>query len=182
MKLTFDILSAFHRLIRVLAGLLALSVSILAQSSGTQQITLTEAQAKAVSSGRGTDIAQLAVDAARYHRKAVQADHFPKVEAFFANLHFNKFMGQTIELARRTAELPLFTKDMTIFAGTVTQPVTPIFKIRQAVAIARADEEIAKAKAAHLAAQLTAEVERTYFAVLISQRRQTGSANGSDDD
>jgi outer membrane protein TolC len=169
-----EISKTLRRLLVVLAGLVVLCVSVAAQSPGpgTQRITLTEAQAKAVSSSKGSDLAQLAVDAARYHRKAVQADYFPKIESFFANLHFNKFLGETIQLARRTADLPLLSKDQTIFTATVTQPVTPLFKVRQAVEIARADEEIAKAKGAHLAAQLTAEVERTYFAVLIAQRRQ----------
>jgi len=90
-------------------------------------------------------------------------------------LHFNKFLGQTIVLARRTAELPLLAKDQTIVAVTVTQPVTPLFKVHEVVKIARADEVVASAKAAQLTAQVLSKVEQIYFALLIAQRQQTGA-------
>ena len=54
----------------------------------------------------------------------------------------------------------------------MTQPVTPLFKVREAVSIARADEEIAKAKATQSAAQVADSVERFYFGLLIAQRQQ----------
>jgi outer membrane protein TolC len=169
----FETARVFGRLSWIAGGVWILTASVAAQSPMPQHITLTQAQSKAVGSKGGADLAQLAVDAARYHRQAVQADYFPKIDSTFANLHFNKFLGQTFQLARRTADLPLFTKDQTIVVVTVTQPVTPLLKVREAVEIARADEVIAKNKAAYLAAQLSAEVERTYFAILIAQRRRT---------
>jgi outer membrane protein TolC len=140
-----------------------------------RRLTLEEAQARA--SGTATrDLGQLGVDAARYHREAVQADYFPKIDATFANLHFNKFLGDTIRLGRRVADLPLLEKDQTIVAFTVTQPVTPIFKVREAVQIARADETIARAKAALASANNASVVEQTYFALMIAQRQQTFAA------
>src|SRR5262245_53650256 len=90
-----------------------------------RRITLTEAKAQAQAVGKAGNLGQLAIDAARYHRKAAEADYFPKIGSTFANLHFNKFLGQRIETASRTVELPLADKDQTIVAVTVTQPVTP---------------------------------------------------------
>ena len=159
-------------LLSVAAGGLILTANLVAQSGGIQRITLDQAQAQATTN-KTANLAQLGIDAARYHRQAAQADYFPKIDSTFANLHFNKFLGQTIQLARRQADLPLLTKDQTVFAVTVTQPVTPLFKVREAVSIARADEEIAKAKATQSAAQVADSVERFYFGLLIAQRQQT---------
>src|SRR5262245_60882194 len=143
------------------------------------RITLAEAQARAVAT-RAAGVARLNADAARYHRLAAQADYFPKVGATFFNLHHNKFMGKTIELFPRGTLLPtlarafpLVNKDQTFVAVTVTQPLTPLFKVHQAVQIAKADERSAEVKASLSAAQVAMNVEQTYFALLIAQRRQT---------
>src|SRR5262245_28073952 len=117
---------------------LLVSGTVTAQSkSKAQRITLTEAQAQAQAQavGNAGHLAQLGIDEARFHRKAAQADYFPKVGSTFANLHFNKFLGQRIETATGTAELPLAAENQTIVAFTVTQPVTPLFKVHQVVNI-----------------------------------------------
>jgi hypothetical protein len=107
-----------------------------AESANVRRITLEEAQALA-GAASAPSLAQLGIDAARYHREAVQADYFPKISSTFANLHFNKFMGERIELLRRTRELPLAGKDQTIAAFTPMQPITPLLKVREAVQIVR---------------------------------------------
>ncbi len=142
-------------------------------TSGALRITLEEAQARAVST-QALILGGASIDAARHHREAAQADYFPKVGAYFANMHFNKFLGDTIQLVRfrRTFAVPLFDKDQTYAGATVTQPLTPLFKVHQAVRIARADERIARARADAASTQLAAEVELAYFELLIAQRRQ----------
>ena len=139
---------------------------------GVRLITLDDAQAQAAASAM-KNLARLTIDAAKYHRQAVQADYFPKVDASFLNFHYNKFLGQQIQLFRRDAELPLFGKDETAVLLTVIQPVTQLLQVRQAVKLARADEEIAKAKAAGMTSQIAMNVEHAYFALLIAQRQQT---------
>jgi outer membrane protein TolC len=154
---------------------LLVSPNALAQSEGIQRITFEQAQAQAQAQAGADKVASLArlgIDAARYHRKAVQADYLPKIGSEFFNLHFNKFMGQKFELLNRERTLPLVDKDQTIFVATVTQPVTPLFKVRQAVRIARADEAIAEAKATQMLAQVAANIESIYFRLLVAQRRQ----------
>ncbi len=140
-------------------------------SSEVRHITLDDAKANAAGAAT-SNLAQLGVDAAKYHRQAAQADYFPKLSAEFLNLHYNKFMGQTIQLFRREAALPLFGKDETAVALTFIQPVTQLLQVHQAVTVARADEQIARAKGAQLVAQISENVERLYFALLIAQRRQ----------
>jgi outer membrane protein TolC len=52
----------------------------------------------------------------------------------------------------------------------VTQPITQLFGVRQLVRIARADENIAKAKADMPVTEIARLVEKTFFEVLIAQR------------
>jgi outer membrane protein TolC len=147
-------------------------------ASGPLRITLEEALARAVATN-ALVAASAGVDAAHWRHKAVQSDYFPRVGAYLVNLHFNKLMGDTIQLFRRgiifptvSRAVPIFDKDMTYVGPTVTQPLTPLFKIHEAVRIAKADERVARAKANAASVQLAADVERAYFDLLIAQRRQ----------
>ena len=159
----------------IAAGGWLLNDNLAAQSGGSRRITLQEVQARTTSAL--PDLARLTVDVAKYHRRAVQADYFPKLDGFFSNLHTNKFMGQRIQVARlgATATLPLVDKDSTVAWATFTQPVTPLFKVRQAVDIARADETIAQTKANLMNSQVAGNAARIYFELLIAQRRQTAA-------
>jgi outer membrane protein TolC len=148
------------------------------RSSDVRSITLEEAKAKATGGSAISNVALLGIDAAKYHRQAAQADYFPKLSADFLNLHYNKFMGETVQVIERHTRqpifgfgIPLFGKDETAVALTVIQPVTQLLQVHQAVNIARADEEIARAKGAQMAAQVSENVERAYFGLLIAQRR-----------
>jgi outer membrane protein TolC len=124
-------------------------------------------------------LSHLSVEAARQHRLGVQADYFPKFGATFVNLHFTDFLGQVLRfrgpILSNLSPVPvqIVNKDMTIAALTFVQPITPLFEVRQAVRIARADERIAMAKAAASISKNTrdTEVEQTYFELLIAQRR-----------
>jgi hypothetical protein len=125
-------------------------------------------------------LGQLSVEAAKQHRLAVEADYFPKFGATFANLHYSEFLGQLVTVRRPIAggsliqvPVPIFSQNMTIANVTLTQPITPLFEVRQAVRIARADERIAMAKAAIPVTKNArdTELEETYFKLLIAQRR-----------
>jgi len=132
-----------------------------------RHISLEEVKGKAAGAAV-SKVGELEINAAKYHRQAVQADYFPKLSADFLNLHYNKFMGQSIQLFRREASVPLFGKDWTAVALTVVQPVTQLLQVRQAVTIARADERIASAKVAQMSTQAAESVERVYFTLLIA--------------
>jgi hypothetical protein len=78
-------------------------------TSGALRITLEEAQARAVST-QALILAEAGADAARYHRKAAQSDYFPKVGAYLVNIHYNKFMGETIQLFARRPLIPTVSR------------------------------------------------------------------------
>src|SRR5215813_5785307 len=89
------------------------ATALAAEAADARRITLDEAQAEAAAAS-AANLAQLGVNAARYHREAIRADYFPKIDSMFVNLHFNKFMGQRIPVFGRTTELPLLDKDQTL--------------------------------------------------------------------
>src|SRR5215475_9686621 len=147
-------------------------------ASGPLRLTLEEALARAVSTN-ALIAAAAGADETHWRHKALQSDYFPRVGAYLVNIHYNKFMGDTIQLFRRgiifptvSRAVPLFDKDQTFVGPTVTQPLTPLFKVHEAIRIAKADERIARAKANAASVQLTADVERAYFDLLIAQRRR----------
>jgi hypothetical protein len=74
------------------------------------------------------------------------------------NLHFNKFMGDTVRLFRRDAEIPLFGKNWTAVSLTVIQPVTQLLQVHQAVNVTRADEE-SQNEAAGMTSQVAMNIE-----------------------
>ena len=183
------ILESFRSIVALAVLLLSCSLSVQAQNNLSRNeiainpvtsqkvvpITLPEAQAKARETP-ALRAANLTADAARYRRQAAAADYYPKIGATFANLHFNKLMGDTIPVANRNVEVPLLNKDQSIVALTVTQPVTPLLKVREAVKLAKADEIIADAKATKAIADIASNVEAPYFALLIAQLQHAEAA------
>src|SRR5215831_16292467 len=148
-------------ILMLLAGIAGLfwSANIEAQTREARRISLDEAQAQAALATEA-HLAQLGVDAAKYHRQAAEADYLPKIDATMFNVHYNKFMGQSFQLFNRSGAVPILGKNETLTAFTVTQPVTPLLKVRQAVKIAKADEVVARAKAAQFTAEVQTNVEK----------------------
>jgi outer membrane protein TolC len=142
-----------------------------------RHLTLDEAQRVPVQANAAmARLGQLSVEAAEHHRKAAAADYFPKVSATAWNIHFNEFMGQQITIVRPlgatvTAGLPLLGQDQSFVAFNAIQPLTPIFKVRQAVNFARADENIARAKAGLPVEESRHALTKAYFDLLIAQKQ-----------
>jgi outer membrane protein TolC len=151
---------------------------------GPRSITLQQVQQSANRAASALQhLSMLSVEAARQHRLAVRADYYPKFGATFTNLHATDFLGQIVQVRRPfagvTTQVPvdIFNQNQTIAALSFVQPITPIFQVRQAVRIARADERIAMAKAAVSVSKNArdTEIEVTYFRLLIAQRRLTSA-------
>jgi outer membrane protein TolC len=121
-------------------------------------------------------LAQLQVEVAKQTRLGTRSSFFPQIGSSFENFHFNKFMGEQIQVRRplvgTTAELglPLLGQDQTFVALTATQPITPIFQLRQLSKINLADERIARAKAGLPVSEKANNVEKTYYELLVAQR------------
>jgi outer membrane protein TolC len=151
--------------------------------AGVRRITLEEAQeAAAAANNPMVRLGQLSVEVAREHRLGVQGLYFPNVGTQFANLHLNKETGQVLSVQRPLPGMPpveiavnVFAKNQTIFNVAAVQPVTPLFSVYQLVKIARADENIAKAKAGLPVAEVAVQVEKNYFDLLVAQRELTSA-------
>jgi outer membrane protein TolC len=142
-----------------------------------RRVTLEEAQQMAAGASNPlVRLGQLQVEIAKQHRLGVQAQYFPSIGTTFFNAHLNKQTGQVLTVRRPIAGTSLsvpvniFSKNQTIFDVNATQPVTPLFAIYQLVKIARADENIAKAKAGMPVAETASRVEKNYFDLLVAER------------
>src|SRR5262249_36865174 len=142
-----------------------------------RHITLEQAQQAAkLADPLTARLGDLGVEAANDLRHAAQADYLPQFGTTFVNVHFNKFMGQEIEVTRpgsgttTTVAIPLIGQDQTLFAVNGIQPITQLLKVRQEVKVARADENIARAKAV-LPVTTSTAVEKTYFDLLVAQKQ-----------
>ncbi len=140
-----------------------------------RRITLEEAelQAGSASSNPLIRLGQLQVEVARQNRLGAFSTFFPQISSGFENMHFNKFMGQELQVANRTLGLPLAGQNQTFLDITVTQPITPLFQIYQLYKIAQADETIARAKAGLPATQVASNVEKDFYGLLVAQRLLT---------
>jgi outer membrane protein TolC len=139
---------------------------------GVRRITLEEAQQGASGANNPlVRLGELSVEVAKEHRLGVQGLYFPNVGMQFANLHLNKETGQVLGTRLGVAvPINIFEKNQTDFNVAAVQPVTPLFSVYQLVKIARADENIAKAKAGMPVAEVAAKVEKNYFDLLVAQR------------
>jgi outer membrane protein TolC len=152
-----------------------------ARSGRPQRLTLQQVQQQSANRVAGplAHLSQLSVEAAKQHRLGVEADYFPKFGATFLNLHTTDFLGQIVQVRRPVTgnlievPVPILNQNQTVAALTFVQPITPLLEVRQAVRIARADERIAMAKAAASVSKnaRNAEVEETYFKLLIAKRQ-----------
>lgn len=140
---------------------------------GTLRITLEEAQQMAAGASNPlVRLGELQMEIAKQHRLGVQAMYFPNIGGQFFNLHFNKNTGPVLTLGplSETKAINVVGKDQTAFNFSAVQPVTPLFTIYQLAKIARADENIARAKAGMPVAETASNVEKTYFELLIAER------------
>jgi outer membrane protein TolC len=146
--------------------------------AGARRLTLEGAKAQAASANNPLiRLGQLSVEVAKQHRLGVQALYFPNIGTQFANLHLNKETGQVVTFSRLGLRVPvnIFSKNQTDFNLAAAQPVTPLFSIYRLVKIARADENIAKAKAGMPVAEVAMKVEKNYFDLLVAQRELTSA-------
>lgn len=142
-------------------------------------ITLQEAQQKAAPAGSNPlmRLGQLQVEVARQTRLGTRSTFFPQIGSVFDNFHFNKLLGQEIEVRRpilggtTTVALPLLGKNQTVVAVTATQPITPLFQLRELYKINLADERIARAKAGMPVSETADKVEKAYYELLVAQRQ-----------
>src|SRR5215510_5155241 len=146
-------------------------------------LSLTDAQQRAqVASGPLQRLGELQVEAARQHRLGVKSMYFPAITTQFMNLHMSETPGELLTFQRPltggllSVPVAAVLQDQTAVNVVVTQPITQLFGVRQLVRIARADENIARAKAGMPVTEIAREVEKTFFELLIAQRELSAGA------
>jgi outer membrane protein TolC len=147
-------------------------------AAGLRLITLEQAQQMALGASNPlVRLGQLQVEIAKQNRLGVQGLYFPNIGSQVENLHFNKNTGPVLALDRLGVTIPvdLIGKNQTAFNVAAVQPITPLFAIYQLVKIARADENIARAKAGMPVAETASNVEKNYFDLLVAQRELTSA-------
>ena len=138
-----------------------------------RRITLDEAQQLAGGTSNPlVRLAELQVRVAKEHRLGVQSLYFPNISGQLENLHFNKNTGPVLTFDRLGKIVPvdIIGKNQTAYNFSAVQPLTPLFAVHQLVKIARADENIARAKAGMPVAETASKVEKNYFELLIADR------------
>jgi outer membrane protein TolC len=160
----------------------AVGGSASAQNAGAapvdvRRITLQQAQQLAATASNPlARLGELQVEAARQHRLGVKSLYFPNVSTQFVNIHFNDPLGQVLTVRRPlvgqfvSVPVNVFQQDQTVVNVLAAQPITPLLSVRQLVKIARADENVARAKAGLPVTELAGRVENNYFDLLIAQR------------
>jgi len=144
---------------------------------GVVTLTLDEAQQQAaVASNPLVRLGELQVEVAKQHRLGVEAQYFPAVSTSFFDLHYNKHPGDVLSVGREgVVAINIINKDSNTMNFLAVQPITPLFSIYQLSKIARADENIARAKAGMPLAQTARNVEKAFFELLVAQRELTAS-------
>jgi len=142
-----------------------------------RRITLQQAQQMAAAATNPVvRLGQLQVEAAEQHRLGVKANYYPNVATQAYGLRLSTFPGDALTVQRPIRggfiSVPVNIIEQNQFAVNVAavQPITPIFAVRQLVRIARADENIARAKAGMPVLEQASIVEKGYFDLLIAER------------
>jgi len=140
-------------------------------------ITLDDAQKQAqVAAAPLQRLGELQVEAARQHRLGVKSMYFPSISAQADYLHLTENPGQIFSVQRPLTgglfQVPVQAvfQDQNAVNVVVTQPITQLFGVRQLVKIARADENIARARAGMPVSEVARQVEKNFFDLLIAQR------------
>ena len=158
-------------------GRLALPRYVADLPASVRRITLQQAQQMAAAATNPlVRLGQLQVEAAEQHRLGVKSNYYPNIATQAYGLRLSTFPGDELLVRRPLAgtfvSLPVNIIEQNQFAVNVAavQPITPIFAVRQLVKIARADENIARAKAGMPVIEQASIVEKSYFDLLIAER------------
>ncbi len=157
----------------------------------SKRLTLEEAKQLAISNNKLINLAVLNVEAKSYAIKVARADYFPKVSANALYFHFNDDLGSVLTVSSRSINRPrgqplvsfpgstvsasVFNQNSSFLQIAVVQPLTDLFKVRQGVKIAQADQQIAKAEWAKGVRALVSGVEQLYWSLLAARKLQAGA-------
>jgi outer membrane protein TolC len=154
--------------------------------AGVRRITLGDAQQLAqAASDPLVRLGRLQVEAAEEHRKGVRSMYFPSVSTQFFALHLTTEPGELLTFQRPltgallSVPIQVFFQNQNAVNIIATQPITQLWSIRQLVKIARADENIARAKAGLPVMAAARDVEKNFFELLVAEREFAAADSGA---
>jgi len=157
-------------------GIVRAKAALTPAFDGVFRVTLDEAQQAAAGANNPlVRLGELQVEAAKQHRRGVEAQYFPNLSSSFLDLHYNKHPGEVLSAGPPVVAVNIISKDSNAVNLLAVQPITPLLSIYQLAKIARADENIARAKAGLPVAETALRVEKNFFELLVAQRELTGA-------
>jgi outer membrane protein len=146
------------------------------------RLTLEEAKQRALDASKLLSLAGMNITSKEYAIAAAKADYYPKVLGMAVYFHLDRPLGDVLTTKGRPAlGIPPVAIDVNVVNRNpstetvyVAQPITLLLKVRQAVRIAQADQQIAQAELEKGIRALSSGVEQLYWGLLAAQRIRAG--------
>ncbi len=146
-------------------------------------VTLREAKALALQNSRVMRLASLQINEKQHAATAASKDFFPKLLANLMYFNFNQSLGTVVTtqghvLPARQIAVPVINQSAPLGMLTVAQPVTALYKVRQAVRFAQAEVGAAQAQMVFARREIAKGVEEVYVALLILKQSREATVKG----
>jgi outer membrane protein TolC len=155
------------------------------------RITIEEAKTRALANNKLLNIGSMNVESKCYAIKVAKSNYFPHVIGNTVFLHFNDDLGTVLATQGRTitgprgtplvtfpataVDLPFLNQNSEFTAVTAIQPLTDLFKVKQGVEIAKADQAIAQAQLEQGIRKVASGTEQLYWGLLFVRKIQAGA-------
>jgi len=149
------------------------------QVPATYHLSLAEAKTRVLENSVVMELATTQIAAKRYTTQAAEKDYLPKLLNSFSYFHFDSDLGAVVRTPgifnpATAITVPVINQDAPQYTALAVQPITPLWKVRQAVNISAADVGTAKAQKREARRELTKGIEQLYFGILATQQIKGG--------
>lgn len=150
-----------------------------AAAAGIYRLSLDEAKCRVLQNSVVMEMATAQVAAKGYALDAARKDYLPKLLNSFSYYHFDSDLGSVLTTPgifnpATTVAVPIIEQDATLYTAAAIQPITPLLKVKEAVAIGEADLGSADAQREQARVELVKGVEQLYVGVRAAQRVKAG--------
>jgi outer membrane protein len=155
------------------------------------RITIDEAKQRALANNKLLNIGGLNADAKAFAVNAARSNYFPHVSGTAVYLHFNDELGTVLATQGRTVSgprgrvlatfpstavnVPFLNQDTSLSTVYALQPITDLLKVKQGVAIAKEDVQIARAQLEQGIRKVASGTEQLYWGLLAVRKIQGGA-------
>jgi outer membrane protein TolC len=149
-----------------------------ALASPVYRLTLEQARDRALTNNKALILARLNADEKALATSAAKRDYFPKFLASDTYFHFDRPLGTVLTtpsgpsggLPSTTVAANVLNQDTNLATVLAAQPITKLIAVNALVQIARADENIARAKLDQGTRDLLSGVTQAYYGLTGAQR------------